>query len=152
MILTYFNEPRLDEPQPPTHQPSRDAQHERSQASRRRIPVETAPVRPLSPESATMAPPIDWSDEARRASEATLARQDKDRALQSFDFPEGMGPLPASRGEHVYGDIERVEGGETIMWISSRCYYTNRPLADFAARAGPGPPPMAADQRVCKRR
>jgi len=99
-----------------------------------------------------MAPPVDWSDQARRASEATLARQDKDRALRAFDFPKGLGPPPAQRSEHVYGDIEHFEGGETIMWVNSRCYYTNRPLADFAAHMGPGPPPMAADQRVCKPR
>ncbi|HEY6927219.1 MAG TPA: hypothetical protein VI653_27330, partial [Steroidobacteraceae bacterium] len=116
LTVTYF-----DESQPPTPGPSRETQHHRPQASRRRVPVETAPIQSPPPENAITAAPIDWSDEARRASEAALAHQEKDRALRSFDFPKGMGPPLARRGEHVYGDIEHFDGGESIMWINSRC-------------------------------
>jgi hypothetical protein len=72
--------------------------------------------------------------------------QKKER--RSFDFPKGMVP-PPQRRDHGYSDVERVEGGETIMWMSPRCYYSSREIADFAAHKGPGPPPM--QRKICKR-
>ena len=32
-------------------------------------------------------------------------------------------PPPIDR-EHKFGDTEQYEGGDTITWISKRCYYT----------------------------
>ena len=108
-------------------------------------------VQPEEPEenAISAAPRIDWAEQAKHAAEDALARRDADSRLRSFDFPKFSEPKRSPQG-HVLGDVERFEGGETIDWINNRCYYTNRPIADFARDMGPGVKELALP--VCKHR
>jgi hypothetical protein len=148
--LFYFDEPHpatatSRKGTPPPRARRRDTHQDQSS-----LPV-TAPVPPDASTSDLLAlPRVDWSDEARRASETTLALEEKEHPRRSFDFPKGMAARPGKLRDHVFGDIEHFEGGENIIWFGGRCYYTNRPLSDFAANAGPGPP--LAHNTVCKHR
>ncbi len=65
--------------------------------------------------------------EAQRAALDVLARQDRKASQRAFgSIPKGMDlPRPKDEGPRR-GQTWRFDDGETITWISDRCYYTNR--------------------------
>ncbi len=72
---------------------------------------------------------IDWAAEAARAAGAAVDRLAAEVTAQGSrrqfsGHPKAMDLPPPESREHKLGDVERFEGGETIEWINSRCYYT----------------------------
>jgi hypothetical protein len=116
-------------------------------AAHRRIPIARpvldeapAPIAPII-DPATLSPPppavmspsspaIDW-DDSTKAAVATALRYRKHIA---FGFPTGTSPImrgahvPALSGHHP-GDAYQLEGGESIEWVSARCYIASDPPA-----------------------
>lgn len=80
----------------------------------------TVPIAPL-------IPPIDWMAEAKRAAGDILAREDRQASRRALGvIPKGL-DLPRARDQGPHrGETDRFDDGETITWISDRCYYTNR--------------------------
>jgi hypothetical protein len=59
---------------------------------------------------------------------------------------------PEQQRGHALAATEHSEGGETTLWVNSRCYYANRPIPDFAGNLGPGPSMglSLTERKVCK--
>ncbi len=103
-----------------------------------------------SPITVTPAtPPIDWTAEAERAARDVLAREDRKALLRAFgSIPKGLDlPRPENR-RHRRGESWRFDDGETITWISDRCYYTNRDPAHLPVFITGIPRPLP--HPVCK--
>ncbi len=72
-----------------------------------------------------------WSAEAKRSATGAVESQIARDALvaqsarEARGASEGHGVAAAGdQREHRLGDTEHYEGGETITWINSRCYYS----------------------------
>ena len=120
-----------------------------SSPERRSEAITLPPDVPPAEMPSSAAPRIDWAEQAQHAAENALVRREAESRLRSFGLPKFSVHDKLSR-EHVLGDVEQFEGGETIEWINNRCYYTNRGIADFANEFGPGPKNLWLP--VCKHR
>jgi hypothetical protein len=129
---------------------------------RRRDLEEAAPIEPLalpsirSPDIALpgeVRAPIDWLAEASRAAEEVSSAPHRHEFGQIPQAPSWLGPsLPGPA--HYAGEQYRLDTGESIVWVSDRCYILSEPsplgIPDVLARsrgtqitcqAPPGPPP-----------
>ncbi|MGC1729818.1 MAG: hypothetical protein WA747_10600 [Steroidobacteraceae bacterium] len=124
--------------------------------------IEPAPIEPLALPPIPLpdirlqgdAPgSIDWLAEAARAAEDTTAAPHT-RAFGKI--PEGPSWLgsPRHAPAHKAGDQYRLDTGESIVWVSDRCYIVSEPAplgtpdvfarsqgTKVACQAPPGPPP-----------
>lgn len=113
----------------------------------------SAPIAPIV-KPITLVPParivtspggaaVDWSDAAKQAAGAILARPER----RSFGFPPGgksaitLGVWSLSSPAHHAGESDRSITGEDIEWTSDRCYVISDPPV-------PGEPDMLARHRV----
>jgi hypothetical protein len=119
----------------------RRAVHPHTPIARPRLGEASAPLAPIV-ERVTLipAPPavimntasqaIDWNASTKSAV-ATVLRY---RKPVTFGFPIGTSPImrgahaPQLSGHHP-GDAYRIEGGESIEWVSARCYIASDPPA-----------------------
>lgn len=112
------------------------------------IPNESAPISPVEPPP--IAPPrisvqssadtIDWDSEARRAAGAVIVTPRVREFGRVPDAPSWLGPVRSSP-KHQAGEQYRTENGDSIVWVSDRCYIVSSlpPLGmpDVIARSIP---------------
>jgi hypothetical protein len=91
---------------------------------------ETAPVLPLDlpliPPSRFNVPhdagaAIDWNAEAQRAARAVTSTPSVRNFGRIPEAPFWLGPVPSLPKRHA-GEQDRLDGGDSIFWVSDRCY------------------------------
>jgi hypothetical protein len=122
---------------------------------------ESAPIEPLAlpaiPPPDIRLPgdahaPIDWLAAATRAAEAAAAAPPRRSFGESPKPPAWLGSARPAPGHHA-GEQYRLDTGESIVWVSDRCYFVSEPpplgMPDVFARSlgtrtvcqePPGPP------------
>jgi hypothetical protein len=108
---------------------------------------ETAPIEPLAlppipppdiqlPDDAHTS--IDWLAEARRAAGVATAAPRTRSFGQMPKAPSWLGPSRSSPA-HRAGEQYRLETGESVVWVSDRCYIVSEPpplgMPDVLARS-----------------
>ena len=83
-------------------------------------------------------PPIDWSAEAERATSGSISPP----SMRSFgeipSAPEWLRSVPSSERHHA-GEQYRLGMGESVVWVSDRCFIVFEPpplgMPDVFARS-----------------
>ena len=97
------------------------------------IPNESASISPAQLRSALppQAPsasgaPVDWADEAERAARAAIAVPPTRSFGEMPQAPDWIRSLPSSP-RHYAGEQYRLGTGESVVWVSDRCFIVSEP-------------------------
>jgi hypothetical protein len=85
-----------------------------------------------SPPVSDSVPRVDWIDERKREVAYVVAREAANAARARIGQHAKAMDLPHDQSGPGAGVVEHAAGGETIEWISDRCYLSNkRPIPRF---------------------
>lgn len=120
-------------------------------------PIEPLSLPPILPPDVRLPgdarSPIDWLAEAARAAEGTTAAPQRRSFGKIPQAPSWLGSSRSGPAHHA-GEQYRLDTGESIVWVSDRCYLISEPAplgtpdvfvrsqgTQVACLAPPGPPP-----------